>query len=226
MKKNDVSARILEVGIVASVRVASTEDARFAAESIFRGGIPVVEITMTIPGALDLISQLLQAFPKMIVGAGSVWDTASAQSCVSAGARFLTSDGLSLPVVEFAVNHGVVVFPGALTPTEVATAWKAGSDFVKVIPCAQVGGDTYIRALKMAFPEIPMIAAGGVNQQTALSYLLARASALGIGGELVPGDAIHLRQTDRIAELSRRFLEFVKEARTRLHVRRDVRERK
>jgi len=216
VKREDVRARIFNVGIVPSVRAASMEDAQYAAESVLHGGIPIVEITMTVPGALDLISQLSKSSTKLIVGAGSVWDEATAQSCVDAGAKFLTSEGLSLPVVDFAVKHGVVVFPGALTPTEVMTAWKAGSDFVKVVPCAQVGCETYIRALKMPFPEIPMMAAGGVNQQTALKFLLAGASALGVGGELIPPDAIRLRQTDRIVELSRRFLSFVKEARARL----------
>lgn len=217
MKREDIRARIFHVGIVPSVRAATAEDARYAAESVLCGGIPIVEITMTVPGALDLISQLTKNNPKLIVGAGSVWDESTAQSCVDAGAKFLTSDGLSLPVVDFAVKHSVVVFPGALSPTEVMTAWKAGSDFVKVVPCAQVGCETYIHALKMPFPEIPMMAAGGVNQQTALKFLLAGASALGVGGELMPPDAIRLRQTDRIVELSRRFLGFVKEARTRLH---------
>lgn len=217
MKKEDVRARILETAIVPSVRLSSAEDARFAAEAVHRGGIHVVEITMTVPGALDVISQLIKSFPKLVVGAGSVWDVATAQSCLDAGSRFLTSDGLSLPVVDFAVKQGVVVFPGALTPTEVNSAWKAGSDFVKVVPCAQVGCESYIRALKMPFPEIPMIAAGGVNQQTALKFLLAGASAIGVGGELMPHDAIRHHQAERIVELSRRFLSFVKEARARLH---------
>lgn len=217
MKKDDWRARICDIGIVPSIRAASAEDARFAAESVLRGGIPIVEITMTVPGAFELISQLCKSSPDLVVGAGGVWDEGTAQFCIDAGAKFLTSDGLNLSIVDFAVKHSVVVFPGALTPTEVMTAWKAGADFVKVIPCAQLGGDSYIRALKTAFPDIPMIAAGGVNQQTALKFLLAGASALGVGGELIPKDAIRLRQTERIVELSRRFLGFAKEARARMH---------
>ena len=226
MKRDEVRARIQEIGIVPSVRVSSAEDARFAADAVLTGGIPIVEITMTVPSALDVISRLIHNYPKMIVGAGSVWDAGVAQSCIDAGALFLTSDGLSLPVVEFAVSHGVVVFPGALTPTEVITAWKAGSDFVKVVPCAAVGCESYIRALKMPFPEIPIIAAGGVNQQTALKFLLAGACAVGVGSELMPRDAIRRRQTDRIVELSRRFLGFVKEARARMHNGLDVSSKK
>jgi 2-dehydro-3-deoxyphosphogluconate aldolase / (4S)-4-hydroxy-2-oxoglutarate aldolase len=222
VKRDEVRKRIQEIGIVPSVRVSSAEQARFAAETVLRGGISIVEITMTTPGALDVISHLVQNCPKLTVGAGSVWDVGMAQSCLDAGAKFLTSDGLSLPVVEFAVKQGVVVFPGALTPTEVITAWKAGADYVKVVPCGPVGGDTYIRALKGPFPDIPLIAAGGVNQQTALKFLMAGASAIGVGGELIPQEAIRLHQVDRIVELSRRFLGFVKEARTRVHGRSEV----
>jgi 2-dehydro-3-deoxyphosphogluconate aldolase / (4S)-4-hydroxy-2-oxoglutarate aldolase len=222
VKRDEIRARIHEIGIIPSVRVPSAELARFAAEVVLRGGIPIVEITMTVPGALEVISYLAQHCTKMIVGAGSVWDVATAQSCLDAGAKFLTSDGLTVPVVEFAVKQSVVVFPGALTPTEVVTAWRAGSDFVKVVPCAQVGGDSYIRALKGPFPDIPLIAAGGVNQQTALKFLLAGASALGVGGELIPRDALRLKQADRIVELSRRFLSSVKEARSRAPVRGEV----
>jgi 2-dehydro-3-deoxyphosphogluconate aldolase / (4S)-4-hydroxy-2-oxoglutarate aldolase len=125
-------------------------------------------------------------------------------------------------VLDFAVKEEVVVFPGALTPTEVITTWKSGCDFVKVVPCAQIGGETYIRSLHWMFPRIPVIAAGGVNQQNALNFILAGAVALGIGGELVPQDAIRGRQTDRIAELARRFVGFVKSGRAHLLARRSV----
>jgi 2-dehydro-3-deoxyphosphogluconate aldolase / (4S)-4-hydroxy-2-oxoglutarate aldolase len=115
--------------------------------------------------------------------------------------------------VQFARKENVLMMAGALTPTEVITAWKAGSDFVKVFPCAQMGGDTYIKALKGPFPQIPLIAAGGVNQRTASGFILAGAEALGIGGELIPTGAIQLRQPEQIRELARRFLSFVKIAR-------------
>jgi 2-dehydro-3-deoxyphosphogluconate aldolase/(4S)-4-hydroxy-2-oxoglutarate aldolase len=136
-----------------------------------------------------------------------------AQTCLDAGAQFLTSDGLHLRLVEFATKNGVVVFPGALTPTEVVTAWESGCDFVKVVPCAYIGGEGYIRSLHKMFPRIPLIAAGGVSQQTAPQYILAGATALGIGGELVPASAIQRSQPDRIRELTRRFASLVKSAR-------------
>jgi 2-dehydro-3-deoxyphosphogluconate aldolase/(4S)-4-hydroxy-2-oxoglutarate aldolase len=213
MTKQEVRAQIEEIGIVPAVRVSSTDDARFAAEAVAQGGIPIVEITMTVPGALHLITDLVQHAPDMIVGAGSVMGAEIAKKCLDAGARFLTTDGLDLTVVEFAVKENVVVFPGALTPTEVISAWKAGADFVKVVPCAQVGGDSYIRALKAPMPQVPLIAAGGVNQQTAGNFILAGAVALGIGGELIPRESIRLRQVDRIRELARRFVGFVETAR-------------
>jgi len=221
MKKEEVHARIEEIGIIPAVRVSSAEDARFAAEAVSRGGIPIVEITMTVPGALEVISHLLKATPEMIVGAGSILDVETARRCVDAGAQFLTTDGLVLHVVEFAVKEHIVVFPGALTPSEVIEAWRAGSDFVKVVPCASVGGDTYVRALKAPLPQVPLIAAGGVNQLTALNFILAGATALGVGRELIPKEAIRLRQSDRIVELSRRFLSFVNNGRIQAAARKD-----
>ena len=219
MKKEEVHARIEEIGVVPAVRVSSADEARFAAEAVSRGGIPIVEITMTVPGAIEVISHLLKQIPEMIVGAGSVLDVETARRCLDAGAQFLTTDGLDLGVVEFAVKQHVVVFPGTLTPTEVITAWKAGSDFVKVVPCAQLGGESYIRALRGPLPQVPLIAAGGVNQQNAFNFILAGAVALGIGGELIPSDALRHRQTDRIAELARRFVGFVKSGRVYLAAR-------
>lgn len=216
MKKQEVRARIEEVGIIPAVRVSSAEDACFAAETVNLGGIPVVEITVTVPGAMDVISDLTRRIPEMVVGAGTVLDIEMAKSCLDAGATFLTSPGLVLEVVEFAAKNEVVVFPGALTPTEVITAWKAGADLVKIFPCAQVGGDSYIRALKAPLPHIPLIASGGVNQQTALNFVLAGAAVLGIGGELIPKEALHRRQVERILELARRFTKLVKEARSRM----------
>jgi 2-dehydro-3-deoxyphosphogluconate aldolase/(4S)-4-hydroxy-2-oxoglutarate aldolase len=216
MKKEKVQARIEEIGIVPAVRLLSAEDARFATEAVSKGGIPIVEITMTVPGAIQVISELAKYSPDLIVGAGTLFDTETAKRCLDAGATFLTSPGLDLGIVEFARKNNIVVLAGALTPTEVTTAWKAGSDFVKVFPCSQVGGDTYIRALKRPFPQVRLIAAGGVNQKTAANFILAGASAIGVGGELIPREAIELRQADRIHELARRFVGFVKSARARL----------
>jgi 2-dehydro-3-deoxyphosphogluconate aldolase/(4S)-4-hydroxy-2-oxoglutarate aldolase len=216
LNKQEVCARIEQVGIIPAVRVHSAEDARFAAETVNRGGISVVEITVTVPGAIEVISDLTKAIPEMIVGAGTVLDVETAKRCLDAGAKFLTSPGLVLEVVEFAAKNEVAVFPGALTPTEVITAWKAGADMVKVFPCAQVGGDSYIRALKAPLSHIPLIASGGVNQQTALNFILAGAAALGIGGQLIPREALQHRLAEHILELARRFTKLVKDARRRM----------
>ncbi|HEV7968125.1 MAG TPA: bifunctional 4-hydroxy-2-oxoglutarate aldolase/2-dehydro-3-deoxy-phosphogluconate aldolase [Candidatus Acidoferrales bacterium] len=213
MNHKHVRTRIQEIGIIPSVRVSSADDARFAAESLSQGGIPIAEIAMTVPGALRVISDLVKSAPEMIVGAGSVLDAQTARRCIDAGVKFLTTDGLIMEIVECATMQDVVVFPGALTPTEVIAAWRAGSDFVKVVPCAAVGGEKYVRSLKAALAQIPLIAAGGVNQQTAIGYLSAGAAALGIGEALIPWEAVALRQSGRIRELARRFLNSVEIAR-------------
>ena len=213
MKKEQVRARIEEIGIIPAIRVSSPQDAMFAAETVCRSGIPIVEVTMTIPGAIEVITELAQNNPTVIAGAGTVLDLETARRCLDSGAQFLTSTGLDLDIVAFAVKHDIVVLPGALTPTEVMAAWKARPDFVKIFPCSQVGGPSYIRALKGPFPHIPFIAAGGVNQQTVADFILAGAVAVGIGGELIPHEAIHLRQEHWIGELARRFAAMVKDAR-------------
>src|SRR6202451_4115231 len=181
LNRDEVRARILEIGIVPAVRVTSEHVARFAAEAVAAGGIPIVEIEMTVPGAISVIHYLVENIPDMLVGAGSVYDTETARRCIGAGAGFLTTDGLDLSIIEFANKEEIAVWPAALTPTEVITAWKAGPDFVKVFPCAPVGGESYIRTLKKALMHIPLIAAGGVNQQTAPKFILAGATALGVG---------------------------------------------
>jgi len=214
MNKEEVRARLEEIGIIPIIRVGSAEDACFAAEAVASGGIPIVEVGMTMPGALEVISQLVRNDPKLIVGAGSVLDSEMARHCIGAGARFLTSEGFDPEVVKFAVQEGVVVLPGALTPTEVITAWKASADFVKVFPCAQLGCDSYIRALKSAMPQVPLIAAGGVNLLTAGNLILAGASALGVGRELMPKEAILERRAGWVRELARRFLGHVRDARS------------
>ena len=216
MKRAEVCELIRQVGVIPAVRVSSPEDAHFAADAVASGGIPIVEITMTVPEAVKLISHLVRCRPKVLVGAGTVLNEEMAAQCVEAGAVFLTSPGLNVKIVEFAAKKEVAVLPGALTPTEVIEAWEAGSDFVKVFPCAQVGGDKYIKALNTSLPQIPLIAAGGVNQQTAGSFILAGAAAIGVGKELIPPDAIEHREAARIKELASRFVAFVKDARQRL----------
>jgi 2-dehydro-3-deoxyphosphogluconate aldolase/(4S)-4-hydroxy-2-oxoglutarate aldolase len=218
MDKEHVRSTINEVGILPAIRVASAENARFAAEIVAQAGIPIVEITMTTPGAVEVIADLVHNLPHVIVGAGTILDAETARACLKAGAHFLTSPGLDPEIVQFARKENVLMMAGALTPTEVVAAYKAGSDFVKVFPCSQVGGDSYIRALKAPFPQIPLVAAGGVNQQTAGAFILAGASAVGVGGDLIPRSAIELRQPERIRELARRFLGLVRTARAQLAV--------
>jgi len=213
MTRDEVRARIQEIGIVPGIRVHSAKDAKYAAETVAHAGIPIVEITMTTPGCLELIAELTKNHPNVIIGAGTIMDVDLARQALGSGAQFITSPALELSVVEFVAKQNVVVFPGALTPTEIMLAWKAGSDMVKVFPCSQVGGDAYIRSLKGPFPKVPLIAAGGVNQMTVTGFILAGACAVGIGSELIPHEAIRLQQTDRINELARRFLHFVKAAR-------------
>ena len=213
MNKDEVCGLIKDIGIIPAIRVASVEDAHFATDAVCGGGIPIVEITMTVPGAMRLIAHLARYHPKVLIGAGTVLDTGTARQCIDAGARFLTSPGFEIEIVEFAAKENLAVLPGALTPTEVIKAWKAGSDFIKVFPCAQVGGERYIKALKMALPQVPLIAAGGVNQQTAANFILSGATAIGVGTELIPSEAIHRRQSKRIRELALRFTGFVKQAR-------------
>jgi 2-dehydro-3-deoxyphosphogluconate aldolase/(4S)-4-hydroxy-2-oxoglutarate aldolase len=216
MQKKEVCALIERIGIIPAIRSSSAEDAHFAAEAVTRGGIPIVEITMTVPGAIDVISHLVKFHPSLLVGAGTVLNTETARQCLDAGASFLTCPGFKPAIVEFAAKENIAVLPGALTPTEVVSAWEAGADFIKVFPCAQVGGDSYIKALKTALPDIPLIAAGGVNQQTAANFILSGASAIGVGAELIPPESIERRQSQRIQELALRFTEFVKQARDRI----------
>jgi 2-dehydro-3-deoxyphosphogluconate aldolase/(4S)-4-hydroxy-2-oxoglutarate aldolase len=217
VKKEEVRSQIGEIGIIPSVRASTADDALFAAEAVSRGGIPIVEVTLTVPDAYHVISHLVQNAPDVIVGAGGVNDVKTARSCLDAGASFLTSDGLDAELVGLAVEENAVVIPGTLTPSEVLRAWKLRPDFVKVVPCAHVGGEDYVRALKAMFPNVPLVAAGGVNQQTASGFILAGAVALGIGTALIPREAILRRQPERIAELARRFIGFVGDARSRLH---------
>jgi 2-dehydro-3-deoxyphosphogluconate aldolase / (4S)-4-hydroxy-2-oxoglutarate aldolase len=216
MNKQGVRARIEDVGIVPVIRAASEEEARFAAEAVLRGGIPVIEITMTVPGAVDLICELTRTMPDLLVGAGTVLDARSAQQCLDAGAKFLVAPGLELPTVAFAAKEGVLMMAGALSPTEVLTAWRAGSDLVKVFPCSQVGGASYIRALKGPLPQIPLVPTGGVNLETAAEFIRAGSAALGVGGELVLKEAVKARRSEAITETARQLVEIVRRTRAEM----------
>ena len=213
MKRDEVRELIKRIGILPSVRVTSRDLASFASETVYSSGIPIVEITMTTPGALETINDLAARHADLAVGAGTVLDEEMAKRCIDAGARFITSPGFIPEVVAYAKKMDVVTLPGALTPTEVIAAWKAGSDFVKIFPTGHVGGVQYVRALKVPLPQIPLIASGGVNQLTATDFILAGATAIGMGGELLPKEALHFRQEDRIRELAGRFLGMVRDAR-------------
>jgi 2-dehydro-3-deoxyphosphogluconate aldolase/(4S)-4-hydroxy-2-oxoglutarate aldolase len=216
MNKEQVRACIEEIGIVPAVRVSSTEDALFAVNAVADSGIPIAEITMTTPGAIQVIAELARTRPELIVGAGTVVDMEAARRCLGAGAKFLSSPGLDMEIVEFAVKQNVVVFPGALTPSEILAAWKAGSTFVKVFPCSLLGGPSYIRALRSPFPNIRLIASGGVIQGNAADFILAGAAALGVGRDLVSPEAVRRRELDWIGELAGRFLKSVKHARAQM----------
>lgn len=213
MDRQQAHRRIEEIGIVPCARVAVAEQACFAAKALYASAIPVLEITLTFAEAPRAIAEIAHRYPDMVVGAGTVLDEESTRLCIEAGARFITSPGLIPEVVARAKAENVLVFPGALTPTEVIAAWRAGADFVKIYPAGSAGGASYLRALKAPLPQVPLIVSGGVNQLTAFEYILAGASAIGLGGGLLPADALAHRREDRIHELARRYLTTVREAR-------------
>jgi len=210
MTKEQVKQRILEVKIVPVVLASSPEQALGAADAVRAGGIPIVEVTMTVPGAIEVIAGLSRLMGSdVLIGAGTVLDAATAQKCLDAGAQFLVSPGFDAETVALARRLNVLIMPGSLTPTEVITAWKAGADFVKIFPCGNVGGPAYIKSLKAALPQIPMIPTGGVNLETAAAFLRAGASALGIGGELISKAALDSGNFAAITESARQYTAIV-----------------
>jgi len=214
MTKEQVRARIKEIGIVPVVRAASAQQAIQASEAVCAGGVPIVEVTMTVPGAIGVISQLSKSMGnEILIGAGTVLDAETAQRCLDAGAQFLVSPGFDLATVQLAGRVGKLIMAGALTPTEVIAAWKAGSDFVKIFPCGTVGGAKYIKALKAPLPQVPMVPTGGVNLQTAADFIRAGSDALGIGGELVSAAALKSGNVSTITEAARQYVAIVKQAR-------------
>jgi len=190
--------RIREIGIVPVVRASSSDEALAAVEAIRAGGIPILEITLTVPGAVQVIADLTRRLgDDVLVGAGTVLDADSARACIDAGARFIVSPSLDVPTIETCRLLGVPVFPGALTPTEVVTAWKAGADAVKVFPANAVGGAAYLKSLKAPLPQIELIPTGGVSLENAAAFIAAGAFALGVGADLVKGDAASITQKAR-----------------------------
>ena len=217
MDKQKVRDRIVEIGVVPVVRASSAGEARMAADAVCEGGIPIAEITMTVPGAVEVIRELTRSGPgDVLVGAGTVLNVEAAKQCLDAGAEFLVSPGLNLEVIRLAAKEGKLMMAGALTPTEVITAWEAGSDFVKVFPCGQVGGAKYIKALRGPLPQVRLVPTGGVNLSTAAEFVEAGAAALGVGGELLPAGALRSGKPEIIVENARKFLAIVKEARARM----------
>ncbi|MBZ5537526.1 MAG: bifunctional 4-hydroxy-2-oxoglutarate aldolase/2-dehydro-3-deoxy-phosphogluconate aldolase [Acidobacteriia bacterium] len=217
MTKQEVRELILEVGIVPVVRGASAEQAMMAVEAVYLGGIPIVEITMTVPGALGVIREVARTMgSSVLVGAGTVLDVVTAQRCLEAGAEFVVSPGLDLPTIEFARKEEKVMMAGALTPTEIITAWKAGADFVKIFPCGEVGGARYIKALRGPLPQVRMVPTGGVDLSTVADFMRAGAAALGVGGELIQAEALKAGRPGIITANARRFVAAVKEARAQL----------
>ena len=215
MDKQAVRERILHVGIVPVVRASSSAEARAAAEAVSKGGIPIVEITMTVPGAVEVIRELAKSSSsgELLVGAGTVLNPEQAQRCLDAGAQFLVSPGFNPKTVALAAAEKILIMAGALTPTEVIAAWEAGSDFIKIFPAGNVGGPKYIKALKGPLPDVPLIPTGGVNLQTAAEFLEAGAAALGIGGELVHPGHLKSGNTEAIVDAARTFVAIVKQTR-------------
>jgi len=213
LNKQEVRVWIERLGIVPVVRAGSPEEALFVARAIASGGISVVEITLTVPGAIEVIQNLTKNAPEIVVGAGTVLNAEAAVKCIDAGAKFLVSPGFNAGSVSVARERGILMMAGALTPTEVMAAWEAGTDFVKIFPCGNLGGPKYIQALKGPFPQVPMVPTGGVNLETAGDYIRAGAAALGVGGELVQKDALKARNAELLSSLAERFVELVRTAR-------------
>jgi 2-dehydro-3-deoxyphosphogluconate aldolase/(4S)-4-hydroxy-2-oxoglutarate aldolase len=214
MRKEDVQKRILDIGIVPVIRASSAKLAITAAEAVLAGGIPVVEITMTVPGAIDVIRQLSRSLgTEIVAGAGTVLDSETAQRCLDAGAEFVVSPAFDAQTVEFVARRGKLIMPGALTPTEIVNAWKNGADFVKVFPCGNIGGPQYIKSLKAPLPHIPLVPTGGVTLANAGAFIRAGAAALGAGTDLVSEKALESGDVESITRNARLFLDAVHEGR-------------
>jgi 2-dehydro-3-deoxyphosphogluconate aldolase/(4S)-4-hydroxy-2-oxoglutarate aldolase len=214
MKKETILSFIRDVGIVPVVRTNSAESAVKAIEAIYRGGIRAAEITMTVPGAIKALEKVADQFgDKIVLGAGTVLDPETARACMLAGAEFIVTPATKAATIEMAKRYSKVICPGALTPTEVLTAWEAGADIVKVFPCGNVGGAKYIKALKGPFPQIEMIPTGGVNLETAGDFLRAGACAVAVGGELVDAKTIATGNYEVFEERAKQYLEVIANAR-------------
>ena len=214
MKKEEVLQQIKDTGVIPVVRATSADEAMRAIDAIREGGIAVLEITMTVPGAIGVIEQVSARYGKdALVGAGTVLDPEIAEACISSGAQFIVSPALNPETIAYCRRHDVAVMPGALTPTEVVQAWSAGADLVKVFPAGAVGGPSYLRSLKAPLPQIELVPTGGVSLKTAADFIRAGAAALGVGADLVDINAIREGQGALITERAKQFMEIVREAR-------------
>lgn len=214
MTREEIRKRIVDVGIVPVIRASSPRQALLGAEAVCTGGIPIIEVTMTVPGAIEVISQLVKCSGSdVLIGAGTVTNAEMARKCLDAGAGFIVSPGFDAEMVAFIIGQGIVTMPGALTPTEVMMAWKSGADFIKIFPCGSVGGASYLKALRGPFPDVPFIPTGGVNLTTAGEFLRAGAKALGIGGELVSAGLLQANDSATISSLARKYKAIVTGAR-------------
>jgi 2-dehydro-3-deoxyphosphogluconate aldolase/(4S)-4-hydroxy-2-oxoglutarate aldolase len=217
MKKETILSFIRDVGIVPVVRTSSAESAIRSIEAIYEGGIRAAEITMTVPGAIKALEKLADRFgDKIVLGAGTVLDPETARSCMLAGAEFFVTPTLKPATIEMAKRYSKVVCPGALTPTEVITAWEAGADIVKIFPAGAVGGPKYIKALKAPLPHVEMIPTGGVNLETAGEFLKAGACAVAVGAELVDANTIAAGKYEVFEARARQFLDAIGKARTEM----------
>lgn len=209
------TTKILEqVGLIPVLRASSAQTGHALVDAMMAGGVTVVEVTMTVPNALTLLRELKQRHgEKLLLGSGTVTDEEQAAATIDAGAEFVVSPSLHLDVIAKTKELGKVSIPGALTPTEVITAWRAGADYVKVFPCSAMGGASYLKSLLAPFPELKLIPTGGVTLQTAADFLKAGARALGVGTDLVNAAAIADGKPDIITNTARAYLELIQAAR-------------
>jgi 2-dehydro-3-deoxyphosphogluconate aldolase/(4S)-4-hydroxy-2-oxoglutarate aldolase len=213
MNKTETIERIRKTGVLPVIRAASADDAALIIERIVAGGIDVIEITMTVPGAAKLIAESVKKYgADAVIGAGTVLTADDAAICIDAGAQFIVSPALDLKTIEFCNGKGIAVMPGALTPTEVTTAWNAGADIVKVFPAGAMGGASYLRSLKAPLPHIKLIPTGGVTLETAAGFIRAGAEAVGVGADLVNIEALR-GDPNSITETARKYLKTVADAR-------------
>ena len=214
MHRDVILRSILDIGVVPVVRTSSAESAVRAIEAVYRGGIRAAEITMTVPGAIKALEKLADAFgDKLVLGAGTVLDPETARMCMLAGAEFFVTPALNMKTIEMAKRYSKIIMPGALTPTEVVTAWEAGADFVKVFPCGAMGGAKYIKALKAPLPHIEMVPTGGVSLENTAEFLRAGAAAVAVGAELIDAKTISEGRYEVFEERARQFLAEVAKAR-------------